>query len=72
MVTDEKIREPYFNLKNEIERQKLNQKEVAEAIGMDRSLFNLKINRKNGRDFYLNEAQRIASHLKIKLDDFYF
>ena len=48
-----------------------NQKEVAEAIGMSRSLLSIKINRINGRDFTTSEAKKLADHLNVKVDDFF-
>lgn len=72
MTVEQRIKDPYFRLKNELDRRGVTQEEIAEAIEMDRSLFNLKINRSKGRDFYLSEAKAIASYLNIKLDDFYF
>ncbi|HCX0659232.1 TPA: helix-turn-helix transcriptional regulator, partial [Staphylococcus aureus] len=48
-----------------------NQKEVAKAIGMSRSLLSIKINRINGRDFTTSEAKKLADHLNVKVDDFF-
>lgn len=62
---------PYYELKSQIDRSDLNQKQVAELIGMDRSLFNVKLNRYEGRDFTLSEAIKISRVLNISLDNFF-
>ena len=71
MVTAERIKEPYFKLFDILRKKNIKQKEVAEAIGMNRSEFNSKINRSNGRDFWLEEAGQIADFLEVNIDDFF-
>lgn len=71
MVTAEKVKEPYFKLFDILRKKNIKQKEVAEAIGMNRSEFNSKINRSNGRDFWLEEAGQIADFLEVNIDDFF-
>ena len=56
MITPTEFESPYYNLKSLIERKGMTQVEVAENLGMDRTTFNLKINRSNGRDFTFQEA----------------
>lgn len=48
----------------------LKQKDIANKIGMNASLFNIKLNRINSRDFKTGEAKRLAEVLNIKIDDF--
>ena len=45
MVSSTEFKSPYYNLKSLIERKNMTQLEVAKKIGMDRTTFNLKINR---------------------------
>ena len=71
MVTAEQYKAPYYNLKLLMDRKGLTQSKVAEELKMDRATFNLKINRKNGRDFTFGEAIRIAGLLEEKIDDFF-
>lgn len=52
-------------------RNEIIQSEMAKKIDMDRSTFNLKINRTNGKDFRLCEAIQIAEILNVKVDDFF-
>ncbi|EUH85007.1 hypothetical protein Q099_02651, partial [Staphylococcus aureus M1020] len=62
---------PYLKIKSLIALKGTNQKEVAKAIGMSRSLLSIKINRINGRDFTTSEAKKLADHLNVKVDDFF-
>lgn len=71
MVSREQFKEPYNKMKNLIEKQKMTQTEVADILKMNRSTFNLKINRTNGRDFSLEEAKGIAELLNVKMDNFF-
>lgn len=71
MITEKKLKEPYYNLKIIISKKGYTQNDVAEKIGMPRSTFNLKINRTKGRDFDLTEASKVAKVLNVKLDDFF-
>lgn len=71
MLVENEYDVPYFKLKGLIVSSGLKQSEVAEMIDMDRSLFNLKVNRKKGRDFYFEEAIKIAEVLNVKVDDFF-
>ena len=71
MLTVEETKQPYYKLFDIMRKKNIKQKEVAEAIGMNRSEFNSKINRSNGRDFWLEEAGTIADYLEINIDDFF-
>lgn len=62
--------EPYFGLMVEMKKQKKTQSELADLINVNRSTFNQKLNRINGKDFYYSEAQLIAKALKIKVSNF--
>lgn len=46
------------------------QNEIAEKLAVDRSVFNVKINRSNGDDFTLEEAIKIFKVLNEKIDYF--
>lgn len=71
MVTAEKHRAPYYNLKSLIDRKGMTQNELSEKIGMNRAQFNVKINRAKGRDFSLAEAIEIARVLEVQVDNFF-
>jgi transcriptional regulator with XRE-family HTH domain len=71
MVTAQQFNSPYHNLKIIIEKQEQTQKDVADKMDMNRSTFNLKINRTNGRDFSLEEAKRLSEILEISIDNFF-
>lgn len=62
--------EPYFGLMIEIKKQKKTQAYLARLINVDRSTFNQKLNRTDGKDFYYSEAQLIAKNLHIQVSDF--
>lgn len=61
----------YTNLKSILVKKGLSQSEVADAIEMDRTTFNIKINRYRGRDFTLHEALKLARALNVSVDDFF-
>lgn len=61
----------YNKMKSIIVEKGMKQQQVAERIGMDRSVFNTKINRNMNRDFTLQEACKIAYVLQVRLDDFF-
>lgn len=71
MVSSTEFKSPYYNLKSLIERKNMTQLEVAKKIGMDRTTFNLKINRTKGRDFTFQEAIKIAQILNEKIELFF-
>lgn len=71
MVTAQQFKNPYNNLKSLIEKQGRTQTDVADEMDMNRSTFNLKINRTNGRDFSLEEAKGLSEILKVKIDNFF-
>ena len=71
MITPTDFKSPYYNLKSLIERKGRTQVEVAKELGMDRTTFNLKINRTNGRDFTFQEAIKIAQILDEKIELFF-
>lgn len=62
---------PYNNLKGLIAREGLTQEDLAKIAGVAPSSISFKINRKNGRDFTLEEAKKIADRLEVKVDDFF-
>ncbi|HHW5248645.1 TPA: helix-turn-helix transcriptional regulator [Staphylococcus aureus] len=70
-MISEKVEKPYLKIKSLIALRGTNQKEVAKAIGMSRSLLSIKINRINGRDFTTSEAKKLADFLEVKVDDFF-
>lgn len=71
MVIKTKV-QPYNKIKSYIALYGLTQKQVADDIGMSRSLLNIKINRIEGRDFSTSEAKTLADYLEIKVDDFFW
>lgn len=71
MVTPTQFNSPYYSLKTLIKKKGKTQADVAKEIGMDRTTFNLKINRNNGRDFTFQEAISIADVLKEKIELFF-
>ncbi|MGI6155043.1 MAG: helix-turn-helix domain-containing protein [Enterococcus lemanii] len=71
MVTAEQFKAPYYKLKMLMDKKGLTQSKMAEELMMDRATFNLKINRKNGRDFTFAEAIKIANLLDEKIDNFF-
>lgn len=50
----------------------MTQKEVAEAMGIDSSTFNLKLNETSKRQFTIKEAQDLVRILKIEEPKEYF
>ncbi|MFQ3801731.1 helix-turn-helix transcriptional regulator [Staphylococcus saprophyticus] len=70
MVIKTKV-QPYNKIKSYIALYGLTQKQVADDIGISRSLLNIKINRIEGRDFSTSEAKTLADYLGIKVDDFF-
>ena len=71
MVTADMLNQPYYELKTLISKKGYTQEEIADMIGIPRSTFSLKINRKHGRDFKLSEGIQIASILNANLRDFF-
>lgn len=71
MVTPTEFKSPYYNLKSLIEQKGMTQSEIAKKIGIDRTTFNLKINRTNGRDFSFQEAINISKILDEKIELFF-
>lgn len=61
---------PYLNLKSIIVSKGLKQKDVAKKLDMDKSTFNMKVNRYRGRDFTFSEASQLSKILDIKMEDF--
>ena len=64
------IDKAYLNLKSIIVSKGMKQKEIAEKLGMDKSTFNMKVNRYRGRDFTFSEASKLSKLLDIKMEDF--
>lgn len=60
MIIQTEFKSPYYNLKSLIGRK-----------GTARTIFNLKINRTNGRDFTFQETITIARILNEKIELFY-
>lgn len=71
LVTEEQFKSPYYNLKTIIENCGKTQMQVADELGINRTTFNLKINRSNGRDFTFDEAIRLSMILSEKVDNFF-
>lgn len=71
MVTADMLNQPYYELKTLISKKGYTQEEIADMIGIPRSTFSLKINRKHGRDFKLSEGIQIASILNANISDFF-
>lgn len=71
MITAQEFKSPYYNLKEIIQRKGLTQSKIADELGIDRSTFNLKINRTNGRDFTFEEAIRLSKMLNEKIEYFF-
>lgn len=63
---------PYLNLKSIIVSKGMKQKEIAEQLDMDKSTFNMKVNRYRGRDFTFSEASKLSKLLDIKMEDFQY
>ena len=61
---------PYLNLKSIIVSKGMKQKEIAEQLDMDKSTFNMKVNRFRGRDFTFSEASKLSKLLDINMEDF--
>lgn len=61
----------YAVLKSILDKKGISQSVVADAINMDRTTFNIKINRYRGRDFTLQEAIHISKFLNVPIDDFF-
>ncbi|KXT69357.1 hypothetical protein SGODD07_01846 [Streptococcus gordonii] len=61
----------YLGLKLLIEKHGYKQSEIANKIDMSRSTFSQKINRKDGRDFSLSEANAISDILNEPLSNFF-
>ena len=63
------IDKAYLNLKSIIVSKGMKQKEIAEKLGMDKSTFNMKVNRYRGRDFTFSEASELSKILDVKMED---
>lgn len=53
-----------------MKKKKKTQADLAKLINVNRSTFNQKLNRIDGKDFYYSEAQLIANELNIHVSDF--
>lgn len=62
--------EPYYGLMIKMKKKGETQASLAELIGVNRTTFNQKLNRINGKDFYYSEAKQIADCLNISVSDF--
>lgn len=62
---------PYNKLKGLMARYGFSQADMAEVTGVSPSTFSFKVNRRDGRDFTLTEASKMADHLGVKVDDFF-
>lgn len=71
MVTKEEHIAPYKNLKVLIYKKGKTQAVIADELNMDRSTFNLKINRTKGRDFTFEEAIKLSKLLNENIGDFF-
>lgn len=63
--------EKYEGLKDVLRKKNISQRELANAVDMQRTTLNIKINRYDGRDFTLREAQKISNYLNISINDFF-
>lgn len=63
--------ERYGTLKGLLVQKGIKQEELANRIGMDRTTFNIKINRYKGRDFTLSEAIAISNAIDEPIDNFF-
>ncbi len=63
--------ERYGTLKGLLVQKGIKQEDLAKRIGMDRTTFNIKINRYKGRDFTLSEAIAISNEIKEPIDNFF-
>ena len=63
--------ERYGTLKGLLVKKGIKQEELANRIGMDRTTFNIKINRYKGRDFTLSEAIAISNAIDEPIDNFF-
>lgn len=61
----------YGTLKALLVQKGIKQGDLAKQIGMDRTTFNIKINRYNNRDFTLNEAIEISKAIDEPIDNFF-
>ena len=61
----------YAILKSILDARDISQADIADAIGMDRTTFNVKINRYKGRGFTLQEAVKISNFIGVSIDDFF-
>lgn len=61
----------YNMIKALIVQKGMKQQDVADLINMDRTTFNVKLNRYNNRDFTLSEAKSISDCLKEPIDKFF-
>lgn len=64
--------ERYGTLKGLLVQKGIKQEELANRIGMDRTTFNIKINRYKGRDFTLSEAMAISNAIDEPIDNFFW
>lgn len=64
--------ERYGTLKGLLVQKGIKQEELANKIGMDRTTFNIKINRYKGRDFTLSEAIAISNAIEEPIDNFFW
>ncbi len=71
MVTAEQFKAPYYNLKKIIDESGKTQEQIADKLNMNRTTFNLKLNRTNGRDFTFEEAINLSIILSKKIDNFF-
>lgn len=62
---------PYNKLKGLMARYGFSQVDMAKVADMSPTTFSFKVNRKDGRDFTLTEAVKMADHLGVKVDDFF-
>ena len=64
--------ERYGTLKGLLVQKNIKQEDLANQIGMDRTTFNIKINRYRGRDFTLSEAIAISKAIQEPIDNFFW
>ncbi|MGY0692935.1 helix-turn-helix domain-containing protein [Virgibacillus sp. FSP13] len=62
----------YSKFKGWLVEKGIRQKEIADFLGMDRTRFNLILNGQQGKDFKVNEVNKICKHLNISADKYFF
>jgi len=62
----------YNKFKGYLVEKGIRQQEIADLINMDRTGFNLILNGQRGRDFRVNQVNKICEYLGISADKYFF